>query len=380
MANVSSLLPDVSFWHGKRVFLTGHSGFKGSWIALWLHSLGAKVCGYALPPQTSPNLYSVLDIPGYCAADYLADIRDYEQLAQVMQDFLPDLVIHMAAQPLVRRSYQEPLSTISTNIDGTAHVLEACRVVESLRGVLVITTDKCYKNKETPIPYIEDDELGGRDIYSASKACAEIITYAYRQSFFENGRNVRVVTARAGNVIGGGDWSDDRLLPDAARAFSEEKILTIRSPEAVRPWQHVTESLLGYLMLARAMLEGRQPLSHAYNFGPELSSAVPVKQVIDIFAANWYPEGVWQVESSPHWHEAKLLMLDSTRAKNELSWHPCFTLEEAVTHTVNWYRYFYEGCHNSELIKHMLALCEAITIKAALKQTTTENITGTQAC
>lgn len=361
MESSMSLIPNPSFWRGKRVFLTGHSGFKGGWMTLWLEALGAKVCGYSLKPDYSPNLYTIFNLASRCERSIEADIRDYDTLAKAIRDCEPELVIHMAAQPLVRKSYREPLATIATNVDGTANVLEACRGVESVRGILIITTDKCYKNKETSQAYTEEDELGGRDIYSASKACAEIITHAYRQSFFENGQ-VSVVTARAGNVIGGGDWSEDRLVPDAARAFSNKEKLVIRSPKAVRPWQHVAEPVLGYLMLSKAMLE-RRPLSPAYNFGPDQALVAEVGRVVESFASHWKPTGEWCIEAPKEaLHEATLLTLDSSRAKKELGWKPSFGFEDSIAHTAKWYRTYYEGQDAKALHKQMLELMEKAVV------------------
>jgi len=344
MENMVSLTPDAAFWRGKRVFLTGHTGFKGGWLTLWLESLGAEICGYSLAPDTAPNIYSIFDIAKRCE-HHEADIRDVARLSNTLRAFAPELVIHMAAQPLVRRSYREPLATISTNVDGTANLLEACRDVESVRAILVVTSDKCYK--ETTTPHREDDALGGHDIYSASKACAEIITHAYRQSF-----NLPVVTVRAGNVIGGGDWSEDRLIPDAARAFAAGETLAVRSPAAVRPWQHVVEPLLGYLMLARAMLQNT-PVSPSYNFGPAASASV--RQVVEQFIAHW--PGAWRSEPQPL-HEAPLLMLDSALAQKELGWRPQLSVEEAVSATAGWYRAYYGGESPAILHRDMLQLCE----------------------
>lgn len=345
------------FWQGKRVFITGHTGFKGAWLTAWLQSLGAKVCGFSLPPETQPNLFSFLNLGASCEESHFEDIRHFDTLKNTLQAFAPDIVLHLAAQALVRESYYTPLATIATNVQGTANVLEACRNVPSVRAALIITTDKCYKNKETLTPYRENDELGGRDIYSASKASTEIITHAYRQSFFENG-NCAVATARAGNVIGGGDWSKDRLLVDAARAFASGDTLTIRSPKAVRPWQHVVEPLWGYIMLAQAMFENKKPLSAAYNFGPDASSTASVEQVIDLFARYWQPQGKWQVDApKEHLHEAGLLTLDSALAKNELGWKTRFTLEEALAHTARGYQLC--GGEREAFVQHMQALFTA---------------------
>ncbi len=345
------LKPTVEFWQGKRVFLTGHSGFKGAWLTVWLQSLGAKVCGYSLPPETSPNLFSILNVGAYCEENIFADIRHYDTLKNALNVFAPDIVIHMAAQALVRESYHTPLATLATNIDGTANLLEACRTAPSVRSIVVVTTDKCYKNKEINTPYSEENELGGHDIYSASKACAEIVTHAYRQSFFEQG--ARIATARAGNVIGGGDWSKDRLIADAVRAFSAGETLQIRSPNAVRPWQHVVEPLLGYLMLARGLYENK-PLSPAYNFGPNSASTATVSEVMTQFSTYWNPSAKWQVQPSEALlHEATLLALDASLAAKELGWAPALSLEESLCATASGYKIIYENGGKEAFLAHM---------------------------
>lgn len=341
------------FWRGKRVFITGHTGFKGAWLTVWLSQMGAKVAGYSLAPASNPNLYDYLNVKGLCEQSNIADIADLPKLKQAITSFKPDVVIHMAAQSLVRRSYREPLNTITTNITGTANVLEAIRGVECVKAALIITTDKCYKNKETGQAYNEQDELGGHDIYSASKAAAEIITHSYRQSFFD-AANIRICTARAGNVIGSGDWSEDRLIPDAVRAFAKGDTLTIRAPKSLRPWQHVAEPLSGYLALAQAMFENKKPLSPAYNFGPEMESVVPVEEVIGSFAKLW-PNGQWKIEIPRDMpHEAGLLALDSSLAKKELGWKPRFSLEQALSHTARGYRDYYAGMKPDAYIKSMM--------------------------
>ena len=339
-----------SFWQNKRVFLTGHTGFKGAWLTLWLSHLGAKVAGYSLPPDTKPSLFETLKLAALCEKNIIADIADVALLKKSIAGFKPDIVIHMAAQSLVRRSYREPLVTIATNVTGTANVLEACRDVESVKAALIVTTDKCYKNKESGQSYREDDELGGRDIYSASKAAAELMTHAYRESFFDTD-NIRIATARAGNVMGAGDWSEDRLIPDAVRAFSHGETLAIRSPKSLRPWQHVVEPLSGYLLLAQAMVENKRPLSHSYNFWPDAASVVSVEEVVSHFAALWQPAGKWAVDAPENMpHEAQLLALDSSLARKELGWKPVFTLEQAIWHTA-------DGYHNISM-QHMISLCD----------------------
>lgn len=341
------------FWRGKRVFVTGHTGFKGAWLCVWLSQMGAKVAGYSLAPEGTPNLYDYLDIAGMCEQSTIADIGDLPSLKEAIATFRPNVVIHMAAQSLVRRSYREPLATIATNITGTAGVLEALRGTESVKAALIVTTDKCYKNKETGQAYKETDELGGRDIYSASKACAEIITHAYRRSFFD-ASHIRICTARAGNVIGAGDWSEDRLIPDAVRAFAKGDTLAIRAPKSLRPWQHVAEPLSGYLALAQAMFENKTPLSPAYNFGPDAASVVSVEEIVRRFADLW-PGGKWQIaipKDAPH--EAGLLALDSSLARKELGWRPRLSLAQALEHTAAGYRGYYSGMKPGAFIHTMM--------------------------
>jgi len=341
------ITPMTSFWRGKRVFITGHSGFKGSWLTLWLESMGAKIGGYSLLPDYTPNLYSLLTIASRCEKNHIADIRDLSSLSAAIGAFAPQLVIHLAAQPLVRRSYREPLDTISINALGTANLLEACRKVETLQAILVVTSDKCYRNASTA--HREDDALGGSDIYSASKACADILTHAYRDSFFD----IPVTTVRSGNVIGGGDWSEDRLIPDAVRAFSQDLPLTIRSPHSLRPWQHVAEATLGYLMLARAMLQ-KNPVSSAYNFGPD--RAFSVEHVIRQCASLWQPAGQWRTEPSAI-AEAPTLLLDASLAQRELGWKPQLSFEETIRYTIDWYRDYYAKKPPAELYHAMISLC-----------------------
>jgi CDP-glucose 4,6-dehydratase len=344
---------DQAFWQGKRVFLTGHTGFKGAWLTVWLSYMGAEVSGYALAPETKPNLYDQANVAGMCAESTIADLADLELLKKKIANFKPDIVIHMAAQALVRRSYREPLATIAANITGTAHLLEACRDVVSIRSCVIVTTDKCYENKETGQRYKESDAMGGRDVYSASKGCAELITAAWRASFFDAAQ-IRIGSARAGNVIGGGDFAEDRLIPDAVRAFQAGRELVIRAPKAVRPWQHVAEPLEGYLTFAQALYENKKPLSASYNFGPDEGSIVPVADVIDRFAKLW-PNALWKIDApkdAPH--EATLLALDATLAKKELGWKPRFTLDEALKHTAAGYI-----AKGPEAARHIVSLLEA---------------------
>lgn len=337
----SPFRPTPVFWRGKRIFLTGHTGFKGAWLTLWLSLLGARVRGYALAPESEPSMYMVLALDELCDSQ-LADIRDSTRLTQAIGDFQPEVVIHMAAQSLVRPSYRNPRETFEVNVQGTVNVLDACRHVDSVRAVVVVTTDKCYENRESLWAYREDDALGGHDPYSASKACAELVTTAYRRSFFCGKDTAAVATARAGNVIGGGDWSVDRIIPDAVRAFSAGQPLVVRNPEAVRPWQHVTGPLCGYLMLARALYEAGSEFAQAFNFGPASDQILPVRTLVEHAARAWGDGAAWEDHSeqaAPH--EASMLMLDPTRARHLLGWTPDNGVSRAIDKTVEWYKAYY---------------------------------------
>jgi len=344
------------FWLKRRVLVTGHTGFKGSWLSLWLNQLGAQVSGFALEPATDPALYRILGLDEMIRSS-IADVRDARALADNLRASEPEVVFHLAAQPLVRASYAEPLATYATNVMGTAHVLEAVRYQSSVRAVVIVTTDKCYENREWDWGYREVDRLGGHDPYSNSKACAELLTQAYRDSFFSDqeplARPIGITTARAGNVIGGGDWAVDRLLPDAMRAFSQHQTLKLRFPCAIRPWQHVLEPLSGYLMLAeRLYLEPRR-FSGSWNFGPTNDSVATVQAVVAMAATMW-AKGTelapvqlaaipteptptiprWEIEQGAKLHEASVLLLDSTKSQRHLGWKPLFSLEEAVGRVV----------------------------------------------
>ena len=328
------LTPD--FWHGRRVFLTGHTGFKGGWLSLWLHSMGAKVHGYSLPAATTPALFNEAQIER-TATHTFADIRDAESLAKSMHLFQPEVVFHLAAQPLVRESYRNPAETYSTNVMGTLNVLEAVRNLSSVQAVVVITTDKCYENKEWVWPYREQDALGGYDPYSSSKACVELLCASYRQSFFQ-ASHVKLATARAGNVIGGGDWSVDRLVPDVLAAWQKQSEVIIRAPLSVRPWQHVLEALHGYLILAEALFSAKTDSADAWNFGPDIAGNATVESVIKSLAQYWGDSAHWIVEPSQELHEAGLLALDSSKARSMLKWHTIWTLDEALKQTVLWHK------------------------------------------
>jgi len=340
------MVPNTDFWKGKRVLLTGHSGFKGGWMALWLHHLGAMITGVSLPPLTEPNLFSLIHLHELIDSHYI-DIRDAEQLSKVVKETSPDIVFHLAAQPLVRASYRHPLETFSTNIMGTASLLDSLRGLNSVRVAVFITTDKVYQNQEWFYPYRENDVLGGHDPYSASKAAAEIVAAAYRDSFLAD-QGIALATARAGNVIGGGDWSEDRLISDAVRAWKTNKPLHIRSPHAIRPWQYVLEPLAGYLLLAEKLWDKKE-LAGAYNFGPEISSIITVKEVIE-YAKKCYGDGkVIFDEDHEGPHEAGLLSLEISKAKTILGIKAKFSLTKTIEHTMNWYLQFFLGVDPREL-------------------------------
>jgi len=328
----------ADIYRGKRVLLTGHTGFKGSWLTLWLHGLGAKVTGVSLPPGSEPNHWDLLALT---IDDRRFDIRDANALARIIQETQPEIVFHLAAQPLIRRSYRDPLESWSTNVMGTANVLEACRQTPSVRAIVVITTDKCYENREWPWGYRENDRLGGHDPYSASKAGAELVVASYRTAFFNTETAPLLATARAGNVIGGGDWSEDRLIPDLIRALEKNQSLEIRSPQATRPWQHVLESLSGYLLLGQRLLGGDQTFAEAWNFGPEPEGNRTVAEVLGKLNQHW-PNLRWHVTDKPQPHEATLLYLDSAKARSHLHWQPVWRVDATMAKTADWYRAWLE--------------------------------------
>jgi CDP-glucose 4,6-dehydratase len=335
---VSGALPDERFWRGRRVFLTGHTGFKGGWLTLWLRSLGAEVCGYSLEPSTDPSLFEAAKI-GQACASVIGDIRDLPALERAFRDFQPDIVLHLAAQPLVRRSYQDPLETWSTNIMGTAHVLDLVRRTPGVRAALIITTDKCYENLEQDAPYRETDRLGGRDPYSSSKACAELVTRSCWWSFFSTAGAPAVASARAGHVVGGGDWSPDRLVPDLVQAFAQGRPAVLRNPEAVRPWQHVLEPCCGYLLAVEHICRTEATSPPAWNFGPDPEGNVAVGEIAARLAAAWGEDARLEVRRDPDAvHEATLLTLDHTRARTDLGWQPRWSLATTLARTADWYR------------------------------------------
>ena len=326
-----------NFWHGKRVFLTGHTGFKGSWLSLWLQSMDAQVHGLALPPPTTPNLFTVAQVASGMASHTIGDIRNLATVQQAMQASQPDIVIHMAAQPLVRLSYQNPVETYATNVMGTVHVLESARHTPSVKGVVVVTTDKCYENKEWAWGYRENEPMGGHDPYSNSKGCAELVTSAYRNSFFKNS-GIAVASARAGNVIGGGDWATDRLVPDILRAFEQNQPVVIRNPHATRPWQHVLEPLSGYLSLAEHLYTEGQTFAEGWNFGPKDEDAQPVQWIVEHMVKGWGNGASWQQDGGIHSHEANYLKLDISKARVRLDWAPRWTLATALEHITTWHQ------------------------------------------
>ncbi len=330
------LFSDV--YRGKRVLVTGHTGFKGSWLSLWLRQLGAQVVGISLAPETQPNHWNLLSLES-TVQHYDIDIRQAVEIASVFKVTQPEMVFHLAAQPLVRHSYRDPLETWSTNVMGTANLLEACRQSSSVRAMLVVTTDKCYENQEWAWGYRETDRLGGRDPYSASKAGSELVVSSYRSTFFHTEDAPLLATARAGNVIGGGDWSEDRLIPDLVRAMANQQSLQIRSPNATRPWQHVLESLSGYLLLGQKLMEGNKNFDGAWNFGPERNGNRSVVDVLNRLQ-NYWPEMQWHQTAAPQPHEANLLYLDSAKAHSQLDWQPVWNLDTTLEKTADWYSTF----------------------------------------
>lgn len=328
-----------SFWNDKSVFLTGHTGFKGSWITLWLQHLGARVAGYALEPTASPCMYMSARVADGMKSTF-GDVLDSNGLQAAMKSAQPEIAFHFAAQPLVRASYVDPVRTYAVNIMGTVNFLEAVRQTPSVRSAVVITSDKCYENRDITRGYREKDPMGGSDPYSSSKGCAELVVSAYRRSFFSEGR-VALASVRAGNVIGGGDWSTDRLIPDIVRAFAAERPLRIRYPEAVRPWQHVLEPLRGYLMLAERLWEHGSEYACGWNFGPR--DAWPVMDVVRHCADLWGSGARWIADSSPNPHEDRYLKLDSSKAKSLLGWVPALDIETSLQWTISWYRSFING-------------------------------------
>lgn len=330
-----------NIYKNKRVFLTGHTGFKGSWLALWLTKLGAEVCGYSLAPNTNPSMFEELNIENRITKSVIADILDFEKLQATINEFKPDIVFHLAAQPLVRLSYSEPILTYQTNVIGSLNVLEAARNCQSVKAFVNITTDKCYENKEINRGYREDEPMGGYDMYSSSKGCVEIMSSSFRRSFLQDEGTFAMATARAGNVIGGGDWALDRLIPDCVRYINAGEKIEIRNPIAVRPWQHVLEPLSGYLLLGQRLLEKGKKYAEGFNFGPNEDSVLRVADVAKK-VCEYYKKGEVTVHKKDNLHEANLLMLNIEKAEKVLGWIPTLSADEAIKNTVEWYKHFYE--------------------------------------
>lgn len=332
---------DPKFWRDKRVFLTGHTGFKGSWLSLWLQSMGVELYGYALNPPTNPALFDEAHI-AQGMTSVIGDVRDYGSLFEALKQSRAEIVIHMAAQPLVRLSYSQPVETYATNVMGTVHLLETIRQVGSVRAVINVTTDKCYENKEWVWGYREDEPMGGYDPYSNSKGCSELVTSAYRQSFFKKS-DIALGSARAGNVIGGGDWALDRLVPDILRAFERKEPVVIRNPYATRPWQHVLEPLSGYLKLAQKLYEDGQSYAESWNFGPNEDDAKPVQWIVEELVHDWGAGASWQLDCGDHLHEANYLKLDISKAKSRLDWSPRWNLKKALGEITFWHQSWLAG-------------------------------------
>ena len=329
------------FWKNKKVLITGHTGFKGSWLSLWLNDMGAEIYGYALEPNTKPALFNLLGLESKINS-HIGDVRNLDGLKNYMQKVSPEIIIHLAAQALVRYSYKNPIETYSTNVMGTVNLLESVRCCDSVKTVVIITSDKCYDNREWGWGYRENEAMGGFDPYSSSKGCAELVTAAYRNCFFnpksyaQHGK--AVATARAGNVIGGGDWAQDRLIPDIILAFLRKEVVNIRNPKAIRPWQHVLEPLSGYLTLAEKLSEEPKYFAEAWNFGPFFHSVKSVEQIINYIASHWRNEVKWNIDKSPQPHEATFLSLDISKALNKLHWSPRYSLEQTLDSLIKWYQ------------------------------------------
>jgi CDP-glucose 4,6-dehydratase len=327
---------DRNFWNGKRVFLTGHTGFKGSWISLLLQDMGAIVKGFALEAPTNPALFTLASVAANMESE-IGDIRDFNSVEKSIVRFNPDVLIHMAAQPLVRLSYKEPLETYAVNVMGTANVLEAAKGCENLKAIVSITTDKCYENKEWPWGYRENEAMGGHDPYSSSKGCAELVISAYQRSFFNKPGEPALASARAGNVIGGGDWASDRLIPDILNAFGKGEKVIVRNPLAIRPWQHVLEPLNGYLMLAEKLYKEGQTFAEGWNFGPKDEDCKSVEWILNTLISKWTGDAAWELDEDANPHEATFLKLDCSKAGVMLDWQPRWNAEQTITRIVNWH-------------------------------------------
>ncbi|WKW44057.1 CDP-glucose 4,6-dehydratase [Kosakonia cowanii] len=337
---------DASFWQGKRVFITGHTGFKGSWLTLWLHSMGAVLKGFSLNPPTEPSLYQSAAVNSVIDST-IGDIRDFDKLYSAINEFKPEIVFHMAAQPLVRLSYDEPIETYSTNVMGTVHLLEAVKRVGGVKAVINITSDKCYENREWVWGYRENEAMGGYDPYSNSKGCAELVASSYRNSFFNEkdyGKHgVALASVRAGNVIGGGDWAKDRLIPDILRSFENQQTVIIRNPHAIRPWQHVLEPLSGYIIIAQRLYSEGPAFAEGWNFGPREDDAMPVQFIVETMVKIWGDDAAWQLDGADHPHEAHYLKLDCSKARSRLQWQPRWDLVETLGRIVRWHKAWIAG-------------------------------------
>lgn len=343
---MEAMVSSFDFWRGRKVFVTGHTGFKGGWLSLWLQNLGAQLDGYALQPPTNPSLFEVAAVERGMRST-IGDIRDGEALANAVATAQPEIVFHLAAQPLVRYSYAQPVETFASNVMGTVHLLESVRRTPSVRAVVIVTSDKCYENQEWPWGYREIDPMGGYDPYSSSKGCAELVVAAYRNSFFPLDRysvhRVAVASARAGNVIGGGDWAEDRLVPDILRAVSSGATVRIRNSQAIRPWQHVLEPLSGYLLLAQRLWEAGPPFATAWNFGPSGEDEKPVAWIANHIIQQWGDSAGWEMDGSEQVHEAHYLRLDCSKARSKLDWHPRWGLGKALEQAIAWHKTFLSG-------------------------------------
>jgi CDP-glucose 4,6-dehydratase len=339
---ISKGIVDASFWKGKKVYLTGHTGFKGSWLSLWLQSMEVIVKGYSLDINTKPALFEESNVAAGMESE-LGDIRNLEQLTESMVSFNPDILIHMAAQPLVRLSYLNPVDTYTTNVIGTVNVLEAARKCINLKAIVSVTTDKCYENKEWEWGYRENEPMGGHDPYSSSKGCAELVTSAYRRSFFSSEGTASLASARAGNVIGGGDWAEDRLIPDILRAFEKSEPVVIRNPLSTRPWQHVLEPLSGYLVLAQELFLNGDNFAEGWNFGPKDEDCKPVSWILDKMVTYWGNNVSWSLDKNNNPHEAGFLKLDCSKASNRLKWNPKWNLQLTLKSIVDWHQLYTNG-------------------------------------
>jgi CDP-glucose 4,6-dehydratase len=348
--------PQPGFWAGKRVLVLGHTGFKGAWLSLWLSRMGANVFGVSLPPADEPNLFTAAALEAAIDTRY-ADIRDLDAVTRAMERIQPELVFHLAAQSLVRLSYREPVATYATNVMGTVHVLAAAQATPSVRCVVVVTSDKCYENREWLWAYREDEKLGGHDPYSSSKACAELVTAAWRRSFCSpaGARQMAIASVRAGNVFGGGDWAEDRLVPDCMRALATPRPIGIRNPSATRPWQHVLDPLCGYLLLAERLWSEPETYSEAWNFGPSEGDIRPVAWIASRIVALWGDGARWEPVAGDQLHEAQLLKVDAAKARTRLGWSPRLTLETGLSWTVEWYRAHAQGGAARELTEIQIA-------------------------